>query len=283
MKRINAAALCTALFFILIGLSPSSQASDRLSGIRSYLCFYEAAFPSPDIPKFDLYIFDSSHHPNIAALKKKGSKVVGYVTLGEISTHSPDFARMKKQKLLVDENKNWPGSYRVDIRKKAWHKYVVDELIPRTLKQGFDGIFIDTIDTAEYLKTDKKIAGSIAGAVELIKGIRKKYPSIAIVLNNGLFLIDKVGGDIDALLVEDVYTLYDFKTKRYNLATLAWTAERLPPLKAFQKAFRKPVLTLDYLKATDKQAIREIADKARKEGFVPYISDIHLQTIFFKP
>jgi uncharacterized protein (TIGR01370 family) len=148
---------------------------------------------------------------------------------------------------------------------------------------GFDGIFMDTVDTADYLEKVKGIEGQVKGAIKLIKEIRRKYPQLIMVLNNGLFLTDQVGKQIDALVVEDIYTLYDFKTKSYDVATEKWTAERLVPVKRFQETFNKPVLALDYLKASDKKAIARISREAMAQDFIPYISDIGLKSIFFHP
>lgn len=278
MKRI-----LTILICVIVALaSCAARSSDKLAGINSYICFYGNRWPSGVAPKADLFILDSHHHPSLASLKAQKTHAAGYVTVGEISDKSPDFERFKKSGSLVDENKNWPGSWRVDLRKKEWHKYVVDKLIPEVTAQGFDGIFIDTIDTAEYMRDTKKIPDAVEGAVKLIEQIRKRHPKIIIVLNNGLFLLDRVGKIIDALLVEDIFTSYDFKTKKYSIASAEHRNYRMAPAKQFMDKFHKPVLALDYLEKTDSEGIKRVASEARAQGFIPYISDIDLNTIFFK-
>jgi len=258
------------------------RAKDKLKNIKSWICYYQSNLPK-ETPRYDLYIFDSTYFPNLMPIKAQGSSVIGYISLGEVTATSSYFPKVKNDKLIIDENENWPGAFRINIKNKKWHNFVINVLMPNIIAKGFDGIFIDTIDTAEYLENDKKISGSIKGAVSLIKKIRKKYPDIIIVLNNGLTLTDKVGRYIDAIVVEDIYTLYDFKDKKYQLATPKWTAERLIPIKEFQEKFGKPVLSLDYLRTNQRKMIQKVTNLAKSEGFVPYITDINLKTVFFHP
>lgn len=276
------------IFVSVLALSVSAFAQNRLSKINSWLCFYSGQLPplmtgKGTLSSYDLYIFDSRVHPDLKPLRNAGGLTVGYVSLGEINEESPNFQTARLEKLLVDENKNWPGSHRVDIANPKWHDLVINKMIPKTLAEGFDGIFIDTIDTAVYLQNEKKMDGEIAGAVTLLREVRKKYPNMIIVLNGGLFLTNEVGNIIDALVIEDVFTQYDFKKKRYKIAPPDWTNERIISLKEFQKKFAKPVLALDYLRSTDKKNIEIVSKSLQKEGFLPYISEINLDKIFFHP
>ncbi|MFH1873893.1 MAG: endo alpha-1,4 polygalactosaminidase [Pseudomonadota bacterium] len=272
------------IFLILLIVFPmNSFAQTDLSQVKSWLCFYEEKFPEENIPKYDLYVFDSYNYPPIAPLQEQGSIVVGYVSLGEVAKHDYFFNQINSKNLLIDENENWPGSFRVKVGSRKWHSFVIKELIPSILAKGFNGIFIDTIDTADYIENVKNVKGSIKGAKSLLKKIRKKFPKITILLNNGLFFLSDVGKYIDGVVVEDVFTSYDFEKKKYTLPSMEWTAERLIPLKAFQEKFHKPVFTLGYLEPSQKTLIKELSKRAEEQGFIPYFSDIHLTTIFFHP
>lgn len=263
--------------------SVRGHAAGPLSGVRSWLCYYGAAFPDGNIPPYDLYVFQSEAHPDLASLKKSGGRAVGYISVGEVHESSPGFAPMQAAGVVLEGNPDWQGAHRVDLRSDRWQDFVLTRIIPAVLSQGFDGIFIDTIDVAWYLEHEKGMTGAIQKAASLVKEIRKRYPDKLIVLNNGLFLLDDVGEAVDALVVEDIFTLYDFQKKRYELANKRWTEERLVPAKAFQEKFGKPVLSLDYVKRSDRKAIKRVAGRARDLGFVPYIAEINLDSIFFHP
>ena len=53
---------------------------------------------------------------------------------------------------LVEPDPDWPENVRVDLRDRRWQEILLDEEIPRLLGQGFDGLMLDTIDTAPYLE-----------------------------------------------------------------------------------------------------------------------------------
>jgi uncharacterized protein (TIGR01370 family) len=279
MKRIVALIL---LVFVGIGCSKGTRyPNNRLKSVRSYVVFYGDEWPEGRAPRADLYILHTTHHPPIEPLKARGGKVIGYVSVGEIFHKDPAFERIKAEGLIIDENPNWPGDFRIRIQSDGWQRFVLNELIPRTLSQGFDGIFIDTIDTAEYLRDDKRMADAVPGAARLINDIRKRFPGIVMVLNNGFFVLDRVGADIDGLLVEDIFTSYNFNEKTYNLASKAHMISRIVPPQRFHEKFGKQLFTLEYLNPTDTKDIELVVKRAREEGFIPYIADIHLETIFF--
>lgn len=252
-----------------------------LSSVLSWVCFYGPEFP-PNSPSYDLYVLAQRYHPEIAQLKEKGAVVVGYVSIGEINIEEPVFKKVPKN-LLVEENEDWKGAYRIRIASPKWRKIVLDVLIPEVLSKGFDGIFLDTVDVAWYLENEKKMKGTVKGVVRLISEIRRRYPKIVILMNNGLFISETVGEKIDGLVVEDVFTLYDSEKKKYNMASDEWTRERLIPIKKFQEKFKKPVFSLDYLLQNDSKSIESVKKSAKQEGLIPYISDIDLQKIFFHP
>lgn len=281
MKRFLTAclALASALF---LRSGTAGAAPGRVAAIRSWVCFYGSALPIHAPAAYDLYILDRTSPPDLAPLKAQGSIVVGYVSTGEINKADPFFPRVPKE-LLLEENKDWPGAYRIDLRRRAWQSLLLDAIIPEALARGFDGVFLDTIDVAQYLEGQKGMRGSVDSAAALIAAIRKRFPGIIIVLNNGLFLLDRAGTSIDAVVVEDVYTSYDFERRTYLMADEAWIAARRAPLQAFQAKYHKPVLSLDYASPADHAGITRIAKRAAADGFIPYIADIDLSTIFFHP
>jgi polysaccharide biosynthesis protein PelA len=136
-------------------------------------------------------VLDSQYHPPLKPLKTQQKILLGYISLGEITQENPFFETAQKKGISLHENKNWPGSYFVDLRNPAWLEYIVNTAIPNVINQGFDGIFLDTIDTAEYLETldPKKYSGLKRAAINLLHLIRLNYPYIKIMLNRGFPLL----------------------------------------------------------------------------------------------
>ena len=48
---------------------------------------------------------------------------------------------------LLEQNPDWPGTRRVDVRHESWTALVVDKIIPSIAARGFTGLLLDTLDT----------------------------------------------------------------------------------------------------------------------------------------
>ncbi|PIR18119.1 MAG: hypothetical protein COV46_01215 [Deltaproteobacteria bacterium CG11_big_fil_rev_8_21_14_0_20_49_13] len=280
MKKLSIISLCIALY-CASGLA-SANAGTNMKNVKSWLCYYGTGFKKGVIPRYDLYILSSGEHPALPPLKETGETVVGYLSVGEINKNDRSFANVHKS-MLFEENPEWKNAFRVNISDAKWHRIIIDDMIPNILAEGFDGIFIDTIDVASYLQREKGVKDSVDQAKNLVIKIRKKYPNMTIVLNNGLFLLDDVGDSIDALVVEDVFTMYDFKTKKYRLTKKKWSDEKIKLLQDFMERFHKPVLALDYYPLSNKRAVQKISNDLKKAGLVPFISEIGLRSTAFHP
>ena len=164
---------------------------------------YSQDAPVKQLKNYQLIVLDSQNHPAIEKIKTDNNIVLGYISLGEIETIRPYYQQAKNAGYLLQENKNWPGSYYVDVRQTHWAELVINKLIPKIVAQGFDGIFIDTMDNPEYLEEidPKKYAGMKNAGINLIKLIRLNYPHIKIMLNRGFLILPQVASDIDLSLI----------------------------------------------------------------------------------
>jgi len=229
--------------------------------------------------KFKLIILEPDNPLMIP--QKTDTVFIGYISLGEAEEFRWYWKKIKDEDFVLEENPDWEGDYYVDIRNPLWQKYVIEKIIPEILRKGFDGLFLDTIDMAEYLEDvdPDKYAGCVDSMVEMIKKIRMNYPDIYLISNNGMILLDKIKGYIDFALVEDLYTSYDFDKNKYRLQTPQITMEMFEIMNDFSKKTGVPVLTLDYLDPVDKKGIMKIMRKSRADGFYPYVADINLLTL----
>ncbi len=190
---------------------------------------------------------------------------------------------LKKNGVLLKENENWKGSYGVDIRDPLWQKIVLEEIIPGLLRQGFDGIFFDTLDSPIELEraNPKLYKGMNDAALQIIQAVRRNYPSIKIMVNRAYTILPKIAPYIDMELGESVYSSYDFSKKSYGkvekelyLLQVKWLQEaksRNPNLKIY---------TLDYADKNDGKRIADIYRVQLANGFNPYVTSIGLNEIF---
>ncbi len=235
------------------------------------------------IEEYDPYsvvVLDSEYHSRLAPFIEQKKTTLGYISLGEVSKVRSYFEEVEKEGILLGENKNWQGSYFVDLRDPRWVRRVIEELIPSIMFQRFDGLFLDTLDNADYLESS--LPGMKQAALNLVKAIRYHYPMIKIMMNRAYFLLPDVAQDIDMELGESVYTDYDFEAKTYHLVPKQLYEQQVQMLKAAQKDDVE-VYTLDYWDPHDADMIEKIYKVQRENGFIPYVSTIELDQIIQEP
>ena len=235
---------------------------------------------------YGLVVLDSLHHPPIRPLLEQKKTVIGYISLGEVESYRDYYKAVEKEGILYEKNPNWPDSRFIDVRDRRWTKRVIEELIPRLLHKGFQGIFIDTLDNpAELERRDPvKFKGMTAGAANLVKAIRRHYPRIYIMLNRAYEILPAVDGQIDAVLGESVFTEIDFEKKTYRRADPKVYRQQVEWLTAAKtRQPRLKIYTLDYWPPTDAAGVARIYAEQRKNGFIPYVSVKDLDRVLKEP
>jgi uncharacterized protein (TIGR01370 family) len=263
-----------------------SAPATRSSGKSRWLIYYSDKAPVDELLKYDLLVLDSDCHPPLSSLASRGKTLLGYLSLGEVECHRPYFAEVQAEGFLLQENRNWQGSYYVDLRDARWTNRILDVIIPTMLKDRFNGIFLDTLDDAIELERDdpERYGGMKNAAVALVAQIRRRFPDIRIMINRAYDLLPGVQGQIDMLLGESVYTTYDFKTGSCQLVP---RVDYLHHVQLLQQAKNRTpslrIFTLDYWNPNDAQAIRRIYRAQRANGFEPYVATIDLDLIVKEP
>jgi uncharacterized protein (TIGR01370 family) len=265
---------------VSFGFSGSSRVRTR------WAAYYSDQARAEEFRDYGLVVFDADRHPPLSALAAGGTTVLGYLSLGEIERHRAWFADLRQTGVLLGENRNWPGSYYIDLRDPGWHRIVIDRLVPAMLAQGFGGVFLDTLDDAielERLDPGGR-RGMTAAAVSLVKELRRTFPDITVMMNRGYALLPEVGGLIDIALGESVCGTYDFERKVYRAVPAAEYREQVQLLKQARK--RNPALricSLDYWDPADREGIRRIYREERANGFDPYVATVGLDQLMKEP
>lgn len=226
--------------------------------------------PPPD-PQFfknmDLAIVE----PDLISPDRQAKTVwYAYLSIGEIHKSRPYFSLLEEKGVLADTNSNWPGAYTVDVRSPVWKEMILKTLIPSFLAQGYTGIFLDTIDVPIFL--EPRLPGSRQALINLIREIHAQYPRLHIIPNNGLDILPEIQGIIDGIVVEDLYTHYDFITKK-SIATQNDISESKEViLDAFIKKTGKPVMTLLYDHHEKSDLVKQSIQRAEHKKYQWYWS-----------
>ena len=117
----------------------------------------------------------------IKQIKKKGYKVLGYLSVGTIEKERSWYKTYKKYGLKT--LKDWPNEVYADVRKTNWRCFLVDRA-KALKKKGFDGFWCDNLDVYEYYKSDKMYSAC--------KAVLKQIKAVGgyVMINGGSELFD---------------------------------------------------------------------------------------------
>jgi polysaccharide biosynthesis protein PelA len=252
--------------------SQASSLSTTQHSIR-WLAFYGMTADESILANYDLVVLDPGYQGSVDLIGRSGTKVCGYISLGEIRTADP-FMEILDPAALLPENPDWPGTRRVDVRHPSWRSLVL-ERIPSLENQAFTGLMLDTLDTPAYLEllNPVRYRGMREAAVELVNCIHERWPQMMLLMNRGYALLPDVIENIDAVIAESLLTSPDPQTGKFawadsgqvelQLALLYPATSRCPPL---------PILSLDYWDPSDAETIVEIYRRERLIGHHPYVA-----------
>ncbi|MBU6382788.1 MAG: endo alpha-1,4 polygalactosaminidase [Verrucomicrobia bacterium] len=249
-----------------------------------WVVYYGDAAQAEELAPFNPIVLQP-HSALVRAFGKRKT-VLGYFNLGEIDQSDPFFSKTQEEGLLIEDNQEWRGSWKVDIRNPFWKRYVLKTAIPVLLSQGFTGIFLDQVDVSIDLETRNptQFSGMKKAAIDLIRDIRKYFPKIKLMLNRGYEILPQIGRWIDYELAETLYTFYDVNTQTYQVRSKEEYDWQLQQLQAAHKQFPRLVLfSLDYWDPTDRTMIDKIYEIELQHFLRPYVATIHLDKIVLPP
>lgn len=117
--------------------------------------------------EYDVLIIDSYFKgikltlEDINKLKNKpqGGKrlVISYFSVGEGEKYRKYWKKEWNEKLpswISHENENWEGAYIVRYWSKEWNE-IIEDMLRSHIRSGFDGVFLDTIDTYQSFEEEE--------------------------------------------------------------------------------------------------------------------------------
>jgi hypothetical protein len=146
------------------------------------------------------------------------------------------------------------------------------DIIDKTLNKGYDGMFLDNIDNYTIFGPQKDQRKEL---VTLLRNIKEKYPKKEFIQNAALDLIAETSAYVDAVAIESVASLYDFKTKKYGMRDNKQFDETMTRLKNVNANYKMPIILIEY--ADTKKLQNKITEKIKPSGFQYFIGNINLQ------
>jgi polysaccharide biosynthesis protein PelA len=249
------------------------------------LC-YSKDIEDADLSRYGLAVLDADHYPSLAPLAARGTPRLAYLSLTQMGEERAEFMEVVRAGVLLEKHPVWAGAHYLDFRRAEWKSLVLDRIVPQALERGFTGLFLDTLDDAEFLESQDPVRYRAMrdAAVRLVRAIRERYPQALLMVNRGYALMPELATSIDILMGESVVGTFDPKTKAYRRQSpgdIEWQVARLQAAKALNPSLR--VFTLDYWDPADREGLRAIYREQRARGFVPYVSTPTLDRVIAEP
>lgn len=208
----------------------------------------------------DVAVVDPDHAGSPSKLKRKGSggkrAVLAYISIGEVEEGR---AYMKKGsgKWNTGRTQGWKGNYAAKYWDEDW-KRIVKSRVRKAIAQGYDGVYLDRVDTYENVKAP---GGSRKEMIKFVKEVAaaarsERVNSAVMVQNAEELLTDKsYVNAIDGVAKEDLYYGIKHDGRRNSKSDVAWSKSLLNNAKKQGKA----VYVVEYLNGSP-------ANQAKSEG-----------------
>ncbi|MFN8528404.1 MAG: endo alpha-1,4 polygalactosaminidase [Anaerolineae bacterium] len=241
--------------------------------IENYAVYYGQG-QGEALAQFDAVIIqpETLETADLLTLTNSGTLALAYLSIGEVE---PTRAWYTDGRVLpawiLGENPNWGSSY-IDANAAGWQDLMVD-VAGQYLAQGFNGIFLDTIDTVDVYPSIRP------GMITLIQRLRETFPNAILVQNRGFSVMDETASLVDGIMIESLTTSYDFATTTYIPVPSGTYDDLIQQLQQLHQETGLVVLALDYAAPGDAETAQIARQAAQSYGFISAVSEITLQQV----
>lgn len=205
--------------------------------------------------------------------------VLAYLSIGEAEDYRFYWSRKGPPPAFAGpENPRWPGNYRVRHWTPAWHLVIFgspSSWVDRVVDRGFDGLFLDTVDSCEVWEQEGR-PGACAEMADLVRRLvrhgRSLRRDLVVVANNPFPIWDLPGvrGALTGAMSENRLFRGGRMVRGQALDQV------LSPLREARQA-GLAILVLEYPRTVAGR--RDLADLCRQEGFLCHASTPSLDQI----
>lgn len=229
------------------------------------------------LTRFDVAVVEAGHGFQPDATTARHTQWLAYISVGEVLTSRPYFEHIPEH-WLVGVNQDW-NAHIVDQTLEAWPEFLVDNIARPLWQCGYQGFFLDTLDSWRLLEgTEAELEAQRRGLALAVTSLRHAFPEALIVMNRGFELLENVHAHVDALVFESLYRGWDQARQGYidvSPAQREWLLDKA----ATAQSYQLPVIALDYCPPGQHDHARATVTRIRHHGIVPSIADGHLQAV----
>ncbi|MGG8497294.1 endo alpha-1,4 polygalactosaminidase [Tenacibaculum sp. TC6] len=253
---------------VLAGIIFSTKLTANSKNV--FLCYGKV--PVHEIINYEYVILEASHYSasEVAVLKQNNKLVLCYLSLGEFNTYT-SFYEGAKNYALSGKNTIW-NSYYLDLSQKPVHEILLNDIKQKVIMNGFDGLFLDNVDNYCTYGKQKHQQNEF---LKLLHSIKNQFPSIYLMQNAGLEIVEHTHQYINSIAIESIVTNYNFDDKEYRFRDKKECNQKVCQLKTIEEKYNIPLIIIEY--ANRKRDYNKISRKLRKYKWNIFIGQIDLQ------
>lgn len=257
--------LINTIYFLLPFLANAQIQTDTQFEKNLFVCY--GKINPEEVKGYATIILEAQYYDTgeIQMFKDNNEQVLGYLSLTEVNESAFFYEDIKPY--TYSRNQNW-GSCYINLESIKARNVLIDAA-SKLMEKGISGLFLDNLDNVSKWG---KMPNQKTNLLRLIAQLKNGYKSIFLMQNSGLFLDNELRNITDAILVESVYTSYDFSRKQYAISN-----EADQKLKLLKKIKNKPIFILEY--AEDEKMKNEVEKELKKLGHPYFIANMDLQTL----
>lgn len=232
---------------------------------------------------YDLVIVDYHSKADVDVMSARPGddrQIISYMSIGEAEDYRSYWKPAwdsNHPSWIDEENPNWPGNYQVKFWDPNWQSLIFgnkDAYLDKIIKAGFDGVFLDTIDTyAYYGGSNSKAAADMVTFVAKISQYAKSIdPDFKIIAQNSEPLLKNATylNAIDAVSKE---SLFYNSGKPNSQQDVNWSLSYLKPAHDVGKT----IFNIEYV--TGQTAVDAAFNKGADQGFLSYVGPLNLNKL----
>lgn len=243
------------------------------------IAFYYAAQPPWDeLKAFDIVVVDPDHVAEPAAIGLPQTRLVAYVSLGEVQASRSYFPSIPTS-WLAGENRSW-GSQLLDQSQPLWPKFFSDNVIAPLWQKGYRSFFLDTLDSYQlFAKTPEDRARQEAGMVAVLHYVTAHYPGVQLIFNRGFEILPLTHQFAQMVVAESLFQGFNASKNEFAAVQEGDRTWLIDQLQRVRETYQLPVVVIDYLPAAQRELARETAQQITKLGFIPWVTTPMLDSL----
>ncbi len=240
---------------------------------RSAIFYYGNDISWPLVGAHDYIVVQPENvNEHTHGFKTYRQRVYAYVSVGEAERGQWYFEKIDPS-WKIARNRAWKSDV-MDLGNPAYRKFLLETVIARLKKRGFENLFLDTLDSYRLAaEKESERTRQREGLVALVKAIKQRWPDTKIILNRGFELLPELKGMVKAVAAESLYHGVGGKDLAYESVSLK---ERKWLLGRMREAAAEgvDVIDIEYL-PTEKLAAEgpDLVESVSEEGCIGYVGD----------